>query len=149
MAIIPPSGRAAIEEWLLSYRSIGDMIRHEKDPRKEITDDTFYPTDPNRGLRGLNHISKPTETEAIRSVSDARIQELEAWKELIEELHMWAKNNYLAPVFEYLYIAGGNDPEPWTGLHMSRRTFYSHRERIIIKAYIMAVEAGLLSSEDE
>ena len=128
----------AVEYWLYNYHRINIMIRDLEEPTQ---------TDINQGIRGKYHVSKPTEQTAVKNLSNARLTELKAWQKLIDELQLWTRENDLDDVYMYLYTYKHKRRCAWDDLNMSRRTFYYKRREIILKAFLKAVDAGLMSEK--
>lgn len=148
MAILTKEITKELEYRLENYMCIDDIIADRKDPRRDITDSKAYPIDPNCGIRGINHITKPTEREAITAIDDPVITEWNKWKQCINRLRNWANRGDCGPVFDALYINKIPGRHLWQFLDIPRRTFYSRRQRILIQAYILAIDEGLLTVKD-
>lgn len=128
----------AVEYWLHNYNRINVMIEDLEEPSR---------VDLNQGIRGKNHISKPTEQTVVKNLGNARLQELKSWQKLIDELQLWTRENDLDDVYMYLYTYKHKRRCAWDDLNMSRRTFYYKRREIVLKAFLKAVDAGLMSEK--
>ncbi len=131
-------------------KKIDFVFYHEHEIREAVRD-ARAGSKPQGGFRGKNHISNPTEAQAIRNVSPLKQAKVcgeylawpEKWLEVIDAVYLWCDDNHRSVARDR--YSKKDYRQTCDRLHISDKTYYNLLNEVRQYAAVCAAQFGVIA----
>lgn len=131
-------------------KKVDFVFYHEHEIREAVRDARASSTPQQGGFRGKNHISNPTEAQALRNVTPIKQVRVcgedlvwpENWLKVIDAVYLWCDDNHRS-VARNRY-SGEDYRQTCDRLHISDKTYYNLLNDVRNYAAVCAAQFGVI-----